>query len=74
MLITTTVVHELILNNEELEAIETLEPMLAEMQDRFGTVNFIQSVETGEAIKGEEIARMRGILNFLYTHRAVSIL
>lgn len=74
MIITTTVVHELILNDEELKAIETLEPMLAEMQDRFGTVNFIQSVETGEAIKGEEIARMRGILEFLYTHRAVSIL
>ena len=70
----TTMIHELILNDEELKAIETLEPMLAELQNYFGTANFIQAVETGEAIKGEEIARMRGILEFLYTHRAVSVL
>lgn len=70
----TTMIHELILNDEELKAIETLEPMLAELQNYFGTVNFIQAVETGEAIQGEEIARMRGVLEFLYTHRAVSVL
>jgi hypothetical protein len=67
-------IHELILTDEELKAIETLEPMLADLQNYFGTVNFIQSVETGEAIKGEEIARTRGILDFLLNYRAVQVL
>lgn len=71
---TITMIHELVLNDEELRAIETLEPMLAELQDYFGTANTIQSVESGEVIKGEEIARTRGILDFLYTYRAVRVL
>jgi hypothetical protein len=67
-------IHELVLNDEELRAIETLEPMLAELQDYFGTANTIQSVESGEVIKGEEIARTRGILDFLYAYRAVRVI
>ncbi len=70
----TTMIHELILNEEELKAIEVLEPMLAELQDYFGTVNTLQAVETGEVIMGEEIARVRGVLGFLYAHRAVEVL
>lgn len=73
MIITTTMIHELILNDEELKAIETLESMLTEMQDRFGTVNFIQAIRTSEVVKGEEFARMRGVLEFLYTHRAIRV-
>lgn len=69
----TTMIQEIILNDEELQAIEVLEPMLAELQNYFGTVNTLESVETGELITGEEIARMRGVLEFLYTHRAVRV-
>lgn len=71
---TITMIHELALNDEELRAIETLEPMLAELQDYFGTANTIQSVESGEVIKGEEIARTRGILDFLLNYRAVRVI
>lgn len=74
MMITTTMIHELVLSEEELKAIEILEPMLADLQDYFGRANTLQAVETGEVITGEEIARTRGILDFLYTHRAVSVL
>ena len=70
----TTMIQEIILNDEELQAIEVLEPMLAELQNYFGTVNTIESVETGKLITGEEIARMRGVLDFLYTYRAVRVL
>jgi hypothetical protein len=69
----TTMIQELILNDEELQAIEVLEPMLAELQNYFGTVNTLESVETGKLITGEEIARMRGVLDFLYNHRAVRV-
>ena len=71
MITKTTMIHEIILNEEELKAIEILEPMLAELQDNFGRKSTLQAVETGEIIKGEEIARMRGVLDFLYTHRAI---
>lgn len=71
---TITMIHELVLNEEELKAIETLEPMLAELQDYFGTANIIQSVESGTIIEGKEIARMRGILDFLFNYRAVRVL
>ena len=70
----TTMIQEIILNDEELQAIEVLEPMLAELQNYFGTVNTIESVETGKLITGEEIARMRGVLDFLYTYRAVRVI
>ena len=74
MIAKTTIIHELILNEEELKAIETLEPMLAEIQNHFGRANTLQAVETGEVVKGEEVARMRGVLEFLYTHRAVRVI
>jgi hypothetical protein len=74
MIARTTMIQEIILNDEELQAIEVLEPMLAELQNYFGTVNTLESVETGKLITGEEIARMRGVLEFLYTHRAVRVL
>lgn len=74
MTITTTKIHELTLSEKEYNAIETLEPVLAEMQNYFGEVNTIQAVETGEVITGEEIARMRGVLDFLYSHRAVRVI
>lgn len=70
----TTMIHEIILSEEEYKAIEVLEPMLAEMQNYFGEVNTIQAVETGEIITGEEIARMRAVLDFLYTHRVVRVI
>lgn len=74
MITKITMIHEIILNEEELKAIEILEPMFAELQNRFGTANTLQAVETGEVIKGEEIARMRGIFDFLYSHRAVTVI
>lgn len=69
----TIMIHELILSEEELKAIEILEPMLADLQDYFGRANTLQAVETGEVITGEEIARTRGILDFLYSHRVVEV-
>lgn len=77
MTTTLTMIHELILNENELQAIETLEPMLAEMQDYFGgfgRASTLQSVETGEVITVEEIARVRGVLEFLLIHRAVRMI
>ena len=71
MITKSAIIHELILNDEELKAIEILEPMLAELQDNFGRKSTLQAVETGEIIKGEEIARMRGVLDFLYNYRAI---
>ena len=74
MTITTTKIHELVLSETEYNAIEILGPVLAEMQNYFGEANTIQAVETGEIVEGEEIARMRSILDFLYTHRAVRVI
>lgn len=74
MTITTTKIHELVLSEKEYNAIEILEPVLAEMQNYFGEANTIQAVETGEIVEGEEIARMRAVLDFFYTHRAVRVI
>ena len=74
MTTTLIMIHELTLDEKELQAIEILEPMLAELQDYFsgfGKANTLQTVETGEIITVEEIARVRGVLDFLYSHRAV---
>lgn len=74
MTTTLIMIHELTLDEKELQAIEILEPMLAELQDYFsgfGKANTLQAVETGEIITVEEIARVRGVLDFLYSHRAV---
>lgn len=74
MTMTTTMIHRLALNEEEYKAIKTLEPMLANLQEYFGMAITLQAVDTGEVITGEEIARMRGVLNFLYTHHAVEVI
>lgn len=59
---------------EEANALQTAEETLRQIQFTFGTNNTLQSLETGEVITGEEIARARAILDFVAHYRMVKVI
>ena len=59
---------------EEANALQTAEETLRQVQFTFGTNNTLQSLETGEIITGEEIARARAILDFVAHYRMVKVI
>lgn len=61
----------LIITLEEVASLSEAERVLQEVQMAFGTQSTLQSLETGEIITGEEIARARAILDFVARYRMV---
>ena len=68
-----TEARAMLISIEEAEVLHAAESILAEAQMEFGTMNTIQSLETGEIITGEEIARARAILDFIANYRMVRV-
>lgn len=64
----------MIVEMEEVQALAEAERVLSEVQMTFGIGNTIQSLETGEVITGEEIARARAILDFIAGYRTVKVI
>ena len=64
----------LIITLEEVASLSEAERVLQEVQMTFGTQSTLQSLETGEIITGEEIARARSILDFIMGDRMVKII
>ena len=64
----------LIITLEEVASLSEAERVLQEVQMAFGTQSTLQSLETGEIITGEEIARARAILDFVAHYRMVKII
>lgn len=64
----------LIITLEEVASLSEAERVLQEVQMAFGTQSTLQSLETGEIITGEEIARARAILDFVARYRMVKVI
>ena len=64
----------LIITLEEVASLSEAERVLQEVQMAFGTQSTLQSLETGEIISGEEIARALSILDFVANYRMVKII
>ena len=64
----------LIITLEEVASLSEAERVLQEVQMAFGTQSTLQSLETGEIITGEEIARARAILDFIANYRMVKVI
>lgn len=68
-----TKAKEITLSLEEYVTITDAMETLAEFQAAFGRETTITSLETGECICPGELARARGILDFVATHRMVEV-
>ena len=64
----------MIVELDEVHALTEAERVLHEVQTAFGINNTLQSLETGEIITGEEIARARAILSFVANYRMIKVI
>ena len=56
----------ILMSTEEVECLEMADKILYKIQDSFPDETELESVDTGEIILIEEIARVRGILSAFY--------
>lgn len=56
----------ILMSAEEVECLEMADKILHKIQDSFPDETELESVDTGEIVRIEEIARLRGILNAFY--------
>ena len=68
-----TNVKAMLVQPNEVEALQTASQTLFDVQISLGGENVIQALETGEVITPGEIARARAILDFVATYRMVEI-
>ena len=68
-----TNVKAMLVQPDEITALEKAEQTLRDVQFALGGENTIMSLETGEVITPGEIARARSILDFIRTYRMVEI-
>lgn len=68
-----TNVKAMLVQPDEIVALEKAEQTLRDVQFALGGENTIMSLETGEVITPGEIARARSILDFIRTYRMVQI-
>ena len=66
-------VKAMVLQPEEIAALEKAELVLREVQFRLGGDNVIMSLETGECIVPGDLATARGVLDFIHNYRMVEI-
>ena len=66
-------VKAMVLQPEEIAALEKAEQVLREVQFRLGGDNLVMSLETGECIVPGDLANARGALSFVATYRMVEI-
>jgi hypothetical protein len=68
-----TDVKAMILQPDEIIALEKAEQTLRDVQFALGGDNTIMALETGEVITPGELARARAILDFVRSYRMVEI-
>ena len=66
-------VKAMVLQPEEIAALEKAELVLRDVQFRLGGDNVIMSLETGECIVPGDLATARGVLDFIRNYRMVEI-
>ena len=66
-------VKAMVLQPEEIAALEKAELVLREVQLRLGGDNVIMSLETGECIVPGDLATARGVLDFVHNYRMVEV-
>lgn len=68
-----TNVKAMLVQPDEINALEKAEQTLRDVQFTLGDDNTIMALETGEVITPGEIARARSVLNFIRTYRMVQV-
>ena len=68
-----TNVKAMVVPPNELHALNTASQTLLDVMTTLGGENTIMSLETGEVITPGELARARGVLEFIATYRMVKI-
>ncbi len=68
-----TNVKAMLVQPDEINALEKAEQTLRDVQFTLGDDNTIMALETGEVITPGGIARARSILNFIRTYRMVQV-
>ena len=68
-----TNVKAMLVQPDEINALEKAEQTLRDVQFTLGGDNTIMALETGEVITPGEIARARTILGFIRTYRMVQV-
>lgn len=68
-----TNVKAMLVQPDEVNALEKAEQTLSDVQFALGDDNTIMALETGEVITPGELGRARAILSFIRTYRMVEI-
>ena len=68
-----TNVKAMLVQPDEVNALNTASQTLLDVMTTLGGENTIMSLETGEVITPGELARARGVLEFIATYRMVEI-
>jgi hypothetical protein len=58
---------------QEIEALDTVMGLLTQLQDDYAEDDILANVNDGEIIAIDELARVKGILSFLYMNRVVEV-
>lgn len=58
---------------QEIEALDAVMGLLTQLQDDYAEDDILANVNDGEIIAIDELARVKGILSFLYLNRVVEV-
>lgn len=58
---------------QEIEALDTVMGLLTQLQDDYAEDDILANVNDGEIVAIDELARVKGILSFLYMNRVVEV-
>jgi hypothetical protein len=58
---------------QEIEALDTVMGLLTQLQDDYAEDDILANANDGEIVAIDELARVKGILSFLYMNRVVEV-
>ena len=58
---------------QEIQALDTVMDLLTQLQNEYAEDDIIANVNDGEIVAIEELARVKGIVSFLYLNRVVEV-
>lgn len=67
----TIIIHQF--TAEHYEALVKADEILGQLYDLYNADDVLASPNTGEVVQVNELPRVRGILNFIYSNRAVEV-
>lgn len=59
--------------SQEIQALDTVMDLLTQLQNEYAEDDIIANVNDGEIVAIEELARVKGIVSFLYLNRVVEV-